>query len=142
MVTSKFRRAPDSSCFYFTLANVHINNECAKRRYVCIALLLLIRDLCMKLGAVILTCDVHMGAEPELASSGSTGQRRISPPEAALSPANIPAPTASHHCEVPAVSPAVMSGPNVADLWCFQNRKTGGKLCATGQSMSSRRPSG
>ena len=54
VVTGKFRRAPDQSCSYFTIANVHINNECAKRRSVCIALLLLIRDLWMKLGAVVL----------------------------------------------------------------------------------------
>ena len=40
----------------------HINNECAKRGSVCIAPLLLIRDLCMKLGAVILTGDTNKGA--------------------------------------------------------------------------------
>ena len=57
VVTGKFRSAPNPSCSNFTVANVHINNECAKRRSVCIALLLLIRDLCMKLGALILTGD-------------------------------------------------------------------------------------
>ena len=30
VVTGRFRRAPDPSCAYFTVANVHINNECAK----------------------------------------------------------------------------------------------------------------
>ena len=55
-----------------TVANVHINNECAKWRSVCIALLLLIRDLCMELFAVILTGDLNKGA-------------RISPLEAAFS---------------------------------------------------------
>ena len=49
-VTSKFRRTPNPSCSYFTVANVHINNECAKRRSVCIALLLLVRNLCLQLG--------------------------------------------------------------------------------------------
>ena len=28
-VTDKFRRAPDQSCLYFTIVNIHINNECA-----------------------------------------------------------------------------------------------------------------
>ena len=46
---AKFRRAPDPLCSCFTVANFHIHNECAKRRFVCIALLLLIRDLCSKL---------------------------------------------------------------------------------------------
>ena len=63
VVTGKFRRAPHPSCSYFTVANIHINNECAKGRSVCIALLLLVRDLCMKLGAVILTSDVNKDAE-------------------------------------------------------------------------------
>ena len=31
VVTGKFRRAPDPSCSFFTIANVQINNECAKR---------------------------------------------------------------------------------------------------------------
>ena len=33
--TDKFRRAPDQSCSYFTIANIHINNECAKRLSLC-----------------------------------------------------------------------------------------------------------
>ena len=32
VVTGKFRRAPDPSCSYVTVANVHFNNQCAKRR--------------------------------------------------------------------------------------------------------------
>ena len=48
-------RAPDPSCSYFTVTNIHINNECARRRSICIALLLLIDDLCLELGAVKLT---------------------------------------------------------------------------------------
>ena len=59
-------RAPDPSCSYFTVANVHINSECAKRRSVCIALLLLVRDLCLKLGEVVLTDDFNKGAVREL----------------------------------------------------------------------------
>ena len=59
VVTGKFRRTPDQSCSYFTVANVHMNNESAKWRSVCIALLLLIRDLCIKLGAVIPTGDFN-----------------------------------------------------------------------------------
>ena len=31
VVTSTFSRAPDQSCSHFTVANVQINNECAKR---------------------------------------------------------------------------------------------------------------
>ena len=91
-VTGKFSRAPDPSCSYFTVASVHINNECAKRRSVCIALLLLTRDLCMKLGAVI-TSDFNKGAEREAVTSGLTDQRRISPLEAAFNCANAPWPT-------------------------------------------------
>ena len=34
VVTGKFRKAPDPSCSYLTVANIHINNECAKRRSV------------------------------------------------------------------------------------------------------------
>ena len=41
-VTGKFHRAPDQSGSYFTIANIQINNECAERRSVCIALLLLV----------------------------------------------------------------------------------------------------
>ena len=61
VVSGKFRRAPDKSCSYFTVANVHINTECAKRRSVCIALLLFVRDMCLKLG-VVLTGDSNKGA--------------------------------------------------------------------------------
>ena len=57
-----------------------MNNECAKRRSVCTALLLLIRDLCMKLGAVILTGDFNKAVERETPSGD--GERRISPPSA------------------------------------------------------------
>ena len=59
-------RAPDPSCSYFTVANVHFNSECAKRRSVCIALLLLVRDLCLKLDEVVLTDDFNKGAVREL----------------------------------------------------------------------------
>ena len=91
VVTGMFRRAPHESCSYFTVANIHINNECAKRRSVCIALLLLIRDLCLKLGVVVLTGDFTKAVERETPSSD--GDRRTSPPGAAFSHANTPWPT-------------------------------------------------
>ena len=61
-VTGKFRRLPDQMSPCFTVANVHVENECAKCRSVCIALPLLFRDLCLKLGAVVPTVDLHKGA--------------------------------------------------------------------------------
>ena len=91
VVSGKFRRAPDQPCSYLTVANVHIDNECAKRRSVCIALLLFLRDLCMKLGAVTITGDFKMAVERETPSGD--GERRTSPLEAAFSHANIPWPT-------------------------------------------------
>ena len=71
VVAGEFRGAPDPSCSYFTVANIHITNESAKRRSVCIALLLLIREL----GAVVRTGDFNKGAE-----------RRSSPLEALVVP--------------------------------------------------------
>ena len=70
---------PDPSCSHFTIANVHINNECAKRGSVCIA-----RDLCLEFGAVVLTSDIK-GAERELhfllvAPTGSVGLLRSRQP--------------------------------------------------------------
>ena len=85
VVTGNFRRDPDKSCSFFTVANIHINSECAKRRSVCIALFLLIRDVCLKLGAVVLTGDFNNGAECELSPRCYETQRRISPLEAAFS---------------------------------------------------------
>ena len=41
VVSEKFPTPLDPACQYFTVANIHVNNECAKRRSVCIALLLL-----------------------------------------------------------------------------------------------------
>ena len=88
VVTGKFRRPPGQSCSYFTVDNIHMN-ECAKRSSVCIALLLLIRDLCMKLGAVSLTGETNKAVEREM-PSGDFGARRISPLEAAFSIVNVP----------------------------------------------------
>ena len=62
VVTGKFRRAPDPACSYFTVANSQTNNECAKRRSVCIALLV-IRDLYSKLSVVVLAGDLHKAVE-------------------------------------------------------------------------------
>ena len=93
VVTGKFRRAPDPSCSYFTVANTHIDKECAKRRSVCIAFLCLIRDFSSKLSAAILTCDFDKIGERELPAGASDCQRRISPLQAAFNHANIPWPT-------------------------------------------------
>ena len=90
-VTGKFRRAPDQSCSFFTVANVHINNECAKRRSACIALLLLVGDLCRKLGAAELTGALGKAAERETPSGD--GERRTSPMDAAFHHTNLPWPT-------------------------------------------------
>ena len=92
VVTGKFRTAPDPSCSHFTVANIHIDKECAKRRSVCIAFLCLIRDLCSKLSALILTCDFNTIGERELPAGASDCQRRISPLQAAFNHANIPWP--------------------------------------------------
>ena len=88
-----FRSAPDPVVFPLHGGQRPSTTSASKRRSVCIALLLFIRDLCMKLGAVILTRDFNKGAEREAASSGLSDQRRISPLEAAFSHANIPWPT-------------------------------------------------
>ena len=83
---------PTSRAPTFTVANIHINSERAKRRYVCIVLLLLIRDVCLKLGAVVLTSNFHKGAERELPPGGSESQRRISPLESRQSSAPLASP--------------------------------------------------
>ena len=59
---------------------------------MCIVLLLVTRDLCLKLGAVVLTGDFNKAVERETLSDDS-GDRRISPPEAAFSYACVPWPT-------------------------------------------------
>ena len=69
--------------------NVQINNECAKRRSVCLALLLLIRDFCSKLSAVVLTDDFNKAVERELPAGDPNGQRRLSAIGAAFNHASI-----------------------------------------------------
>ena len=134
VVTGKFRKAPDPSCAYLTVANVHIKNEWAKRRSVCIDLLVLIRDICMKLGAAILTGDFNKGAERELASSAPTDQRRISPLEAALSRANVLWPTSGvtplrashgepHGCTLPECCGFVML-PESQNQWLIMRNRS------------------
>ena len=66
--------------------------QCAKRRSVCIHLFLLVRDLCLKLGAVVLIGDSNKNAERQ-APSGDSGDRRISPLEDAFKYACVPWPT-------------------------------------------------
>ena len=78
-VTRRFLRAPDQSCC-IAVSNIHFNTECAKRRSVCSALLLLIRDLCLKFGAVVLTGDFNKAVER--GTSSSDGERRTSQMEA------------------------------------------------------------
>ena len=85
------------------------NNECAKRSSVCIALLLLIRDVCFKRGAVVLTGDFNKSAERELLPGGSDSQRRISPLQPSARRAFPGPPWGSHHCGDPALNPMVTS---------------------------------
>ena len=89
VVTGKSRMTPDQSCSYFSVTNIHINNESAKRRSVCIALLVL-RDLYLKLRAVVLTEDFNKGAENKLTPGGAADQRRFLPLEAAFIFADVP----------------------------------------------------
>ena len=56
---------PDPSGSHFTVANIHTNNECGEQRSVCLALFLLVRDLCLKLGAVVLTGNFSKAVERE-----------------------------------------------------------------------------
>ena len=117
VVTGKFRRAPDQSCSYFTIAIIHINSECAKRRSVCIALLLLIRELCLDFGMV--------SAEP---------------PQWKAMPTSRGPPLALLHCGGPAANPMAKSGPAAASL-SSQSHSHSGLPCAMVPSMLSRRPS-
>ena len=117
----------DKSCSYLTVANVHINNECAQRRSVCIALLLLIRDLCLKLGAVVLTSDFNKGAERELSLVAPRASAAFSR-EAAFSSARVPWPTLGglRCCGDLAVNPMVTSGLSAAVSWfCRVRRRIG-----------------
>ena len=93
VLTGKFRRVPDLACSCFTLANIHVNNECAKTRSVRIALLLLIRDLFSKLSAVVLTGAFNKAVEWELPAGDPNRRRRLSSIEAAFNHASIPWPT-------------------------------------------------
>ena len=132
VVTGKFRRAPDPSCSYFTVANIHTHSECAGRRTVCIALLLLVRDLCLKLGEVILPSDFNKGAQRDAAASGSMDQRRESlhlrPPSATpTSHGLLPVPT---RCGALAVSLKVARGPNAACSFSFPSHRNSGFSCA------------
>ena len=86
----KFRRPLDLACQYFTVTNFHVNNECAKRMSVCIALMLLARGLCLRLGKILLTGDFNKDAERELRSSGTEDQRRVSPMEPTFDHAATP----------------------------------------------------
>ena len=90
------------------------------RKSVCVALLVAhhIRDKCMKLGAVILTGVFNMAFKRET-PSGDFGERPISLLEAACQPRQDPVAYFRHHTAVGSrsVSPAVVCGLHVADLW-------------------------
>ena len=117
VVTGTFRRAPDPSCSYFTFANIYMNNESAKRRSVCIALLHLIRDLCSKLCAVVLTGD---SARP------SNGSSRLETPtdnavfqwlkRPSITAASRGRHTACRHCGAPVQSLTATGGLTVVWL--------------------------
>ena len=89
------------SCSYFTVANVHINNECAERRSVCIPLrcsyVICASGLAQWCSLAIST----KGAERDIPTWWhcaslpvcSEGQHRTSPLEAAFSSACVPLPT-------------------------------------------------
>ena len=142
VVTGKFRRPPDQSCSCFTASKSHINNECAKRRSVCIVLLLLVRDLCLKLGAVMLTEDFNKGAERELPPGGTDDLRCISSLDVPLaSPPFLGLLLASRRCGALAASPSATSGQSVAESLCCQKRKTSGSSCVMILSTLSLLPS-
>ena len=116
VVTGKFRRVPDPSCSFFTVASIHINNWCAMRRSVCVALLLPVCDLCLQLGAVVLTSDFNKGCRARtspwwLQQSASHFSAQSSLQLRQCSVAHI---RASHRCGVPAVSFMVTGGLSVA----------------------------
>ena len=125
------------SCSYFTVANVHLNNECARRRSVCIALLLLIRDLCLKPGAEVLIGDFNNAVERET-PSGDFGERRISPFEAAFSNVNIPWPTSGvTPLRGPGCEPTAKNDLIATTLRFFPSRSLNGFSCGMVPSMSS-----
>ena len=112
----------------------------AKWRSVCIALLFLLRDLCLKLGAVVLTGDCNKGAERE-DLSGDSGDRRISSLEAVFSYACVPWSTSG-------VTPLWRSGgephgqvwPECCGFVIFSSRRSSGSLCGTARPMSNTPP--
>ena len=112
------------------MTNVLINDECAKRRSICIALLLLIRDLCMKLGAVVLALVFNSAAERELPAGGSEGH--ISP-ICSIQPCQQSEST-SGVTPLMGFGDELAHGPNVAGSLSCLIRKAKGRLCTTGLS--------
>ena len=135
-------RAPDPSCSYFTVANIHVNNECAKRRSICIALLLLIRDLCLKLGAVILTVFFTMAPSAKqrqtdlltIAAPVSLKLHSATPTSHGLLPA-------LRRCGAQAVSSMAVRGPNAVGSWSCPSHRVTGFSCVMVRLMSTRRSS-
>ena len=117
VVTSKFRRAPDTACSFFTIANIHINNVCAKHRSVCISLLLLIRD-----------CSSVQSRLPATSTRPSSGSSQLeNPMDNAVSrrltwPSITSAPRGRHSacrpCGAPVQSLTATSVLTVAALLC------------------------
>ena len=98
---------------------------------MCIALLLLVRDLCLKLGAVVLTRDFIKGAERELLSRGADDQRPISPLDAAFSFAAVPWATSGvTPLWSPGGKPHGHNGQSVAVSSCCWKPHISGSSCA------------
>ena len=119
-------RAPISQ-----LPTSNINNECAKRRSVCSALLLLIRDSCLMLGAVVLSSDFSKAVERETLF-GDSGDRRISPLEAAFCCACVLLAHFRRHAVEPwRWAPWHDWGRSAAASSCCPSLRTSGSSCGT-----------
>ena len=104
--------------------------KCAKRGSICIALLLLIRDLCLKLGAVKLTGDFNKKAERE---ARQTDLLTIAAPVSvkwhSASPTSHGLLLALRRCGAQAVSSMTVRGPNAVGSWSFPSHRVTGFSC-------------
>ena len=108
-----------------------------------IALWLFVRDLCFRLGVVVLTGDFNKGAERELPPGVIDDQRRISPLDAASSFAAVPWSTTGVAllCGARAASLTETSGQSVVASSKCQSHRTNGSSCTTAPSTLSLLPS-
>ena len=106
-----------------------VHNECSRRQSVCLALLLLIRDLCLKLGIVVLSLAILV-----------TAACRHSTPPSAM-PASVGPPQASLHCGALAVSTMATTGRSAAVSSCCPSRRTSDSSFGTDLSTSTPPPS-